>query len=43
MNASILQFLKVRGEQLDAEIAAALGMSMTTVRREYRNFAPRGT
>lgn len=31
MNESILRFLKTNGEQLDAQIAQALGMSMATV------------
>ena len=31
MNASILDFLKANGERLDAEIAAALQMSITRV------------
>ena len=42
MNASILQLLKVRGEQLDAQIAAALGMSMTTVRRDVSQLCAAG-
>lgn len=42
MNTSILQFLKASGEQLDAQIAQALCMPMTTVRRHVSRLAASG-
>lgn len=42
MKTSILDFLKTSGEQLDAEIAAALGMPMTTVRRDVSQLSAAG-
>ena len=42
MKTSILDFLKTSGEQLDAQIAAALGMAMTTVRRDVSQLSASG-
>lgn len=42
MKSSILQFLKTSGEQLDAQIAQALRMPMTTVRRQVSQLAASG-
>jgi hypothetical protein len=38
----ILQYLKVNGERLDSEIAAAIGMSLATVRRGMSDLSARG-
>jgi DNA-binding IclR family transcriptional regulator len=42
MKTSILQFLKTSGEQLDAQIAQALRMPMTTVRRQVSQLSASG-
>lgn len=42
MNASILDFLKANGERLDAEIAAALQMSMTRVSQHVSQLSAAG-
>ena len=42
MNESILQFLKTRGEQLDAQIAQALGMPMATVTHHVSQLSAAG-
>ena len=42
MNASILDFLKANGERLDAEIAAALQMSMTRVSHHVSQLSSAG-
>jgi len=42
MKTSILDFLKTSGEQLDAEIAEALQMPMTTVRRDVSQLSAAG-
>ena len=38
----ILQYLKQNGERLDSEIAAAIGMSLATVRRGMSDLSARG-
>ena len=38
----ILQFLKKNGEQLDAEIAAAAGLSLTETRNRITQLAAKG-
>ena len=38
----ILQYLKANGERLDSEIAAAIGMSLATVRRGMSDLSARG-
>jgi hypothetical protein len=42
MKSSILQFLRTSGEQLDAQIAQARRMPMTTVRRQVSQLAASG-
>ncbi|MBS1173310.1 MAG: hypothetical protein H6R12_2140 [Proteobacteria bacterium] len=42
MNASILAFLKTNGEQLDAQIAAALQMPMAMVARDMSQLSSAG-
>ena len=42
MKTSILDFLKTSGEQLDAQIAEALQMPMTTVRRDVSQLSAAG-
>lgn len=42
MKASILHFLKTNGEQLDAQIAQALRMPMTKVRRHVSQLSASG-
>lgn len=42
MNASILDFLKANGEQLDAQIAEALQMPMTLVTRHMSQLSSAG-
>lgn len=38
----ILQYLKNNGERLDSEIAAAIGMSLATVRRGMSDLSAKG-
>lgn len=38
----ILQYLKVNGEKLDAEIAQALGISLANVRKQLIELADKG-
>jgi hypothetical protein len=38
----ILQYLKQNGERLDSEIAAAIGVSLATVRRGMSDLSARG-
>jgi predicted transcriptional regulator len=38
----ILQYLKANGERLDSEIAAAIGVSLATVRRGMSDLSARG-
>ena len=42
MNASILQFLKANGEQLDADIAKALGVSKPVVQNHISQLSSTG-
>jgi hypothetical protein len=42
MNASILEFLKLNGERLDAEIAQALQVPMTLVTRHVSQLSAAG-
>lgn len=42
MNASILDFLKTNGEQLEAEIAKALHMPMTLVQSQVSQLSSAG-
>ena len=42
MNATILDFLKTNGEQLDAEIAEALRIPMTVVTRQVSQLSAAG-
>lgn len=39
---TILKYMKTRGEQMDAEIAAATRMSLTAVRRHLTELSARG-
>ncbi len=38
----ILQYLKTHGEQLDSEIAVAIGMSLSNVRTQLTELAAKG-
>jgi HTH domain len=42
MNASILQFLKANGEQLDADIAKALGVSKPVIQSHISQLSATG-